>query len=49
MKLKADMIYIKSCKKEELVFTFAKVNLAKKSGGFRIKKKIVKFVMETET
>ena len=35
MKLKADMIYIKSCKKEELVFTFAKVNLAKKKWWFQ--------------
>ena len=48
MKLKADIIYIKSCKKEELIPAFAKVNLAIKSGGFKIKKKIAKSVMETE-
>ena len=48
MKLKADIIYTKSCKKEKLIPTFAKVNLALKSGGFKIKKKIAKLVMETE-
>ena len=48
MKLKADIIYIKSCKKEELIPTFAKVNSAIKSGGFKIKKKIEKLVMEAE-
>ena len=48
MKLKADIIYIKSCKKEELIPAFTKVNLAIKSGGFKIKKKIAKSVMETE-
>ena len=42
------MIYIKSCKKEELIPDFAKVNLALKSGGFKIKKKIAKLVMEAE-
>ena len=48
MKLKADIIYIKSCKKEELIPAFAKVNLAIKSGGFKIKKKIAKSIIETE-
>ena len=48
MKLKADIIYITSCKKEELIPDFAKVNLALKSGGFKIKKKIAKLVMEAE-
>ena len=48
MKLKVDIIYTKSCKKEKLIPTFAKVNLAIKSGGFKIKKKIAKLVMETE-
>ena len=38
MKLKATIIYIKSFKKEELIPTFAKINLAIKSGGFKIKK-----------
>ena len=49
MQLKADIIYIKSCKKEELIPTFAKINLAIKSGSFKIKKKIAKLVMKTET
>ena len=40
MKLKADIIYIKSCKKEELIPTFGKVNLTINSGGFKIKKNI---------
>ena len=48
MKLKAHIIYIKSCKKEELIHTFTKVYLAIKSGGLKIKKKIAKLVMETE-
>ena len=48
MKLKADIIYIKSCKKEELIPTFGKVNLTINSGGFKIKKNIDKLVMETE-
>ena len=38
MKLKAGIIYIKSCKKEELLPIFAKVYLAITSGGFKIKK-----------
>ena len=46
--LKADIIYIKSCKKEELIPTLAKVNLAIKSGAFKIKKKIAKSIIETE-
>ena len=48
MKLKADIIYIKICKKEELIPTFAKVNLAIKNGDFKIKKKVAKLVMEIE-
>ena len=48
MRIKADIIYIKSCKEKELIPTFAKVNFAIKSGGFKIKKKIKKLVMETK-
>ena len=48
MELKVDIIYITSCKKEELIPTLAKINLVIKSGGFKIKKKIAKLVMETE-
>ena len=47
MKLKAGIIYIKSCKKDEPIPTFAKVNLAIKCRDFKIKKKITKLVMET--
>ena len=48
MKLKTDIAYIKSCKKEESIPTFAKVNLSIKSGGYKLKKKVAKPVMETE-
>ena len=48
MKINADIKYIKSCKKEELTPRFAKVNLALKSGTVRLKKKIVKLVIEVE-
>ena len=48
MKLKAHIIYIKSCKKEELIPTFENVYLAITSGGLKTKKKIAKLVMETE-
>ena len=48
MELKVDIIYVTSCKKEELIPTLAKINLVIKSGGFKIKKKIAKLVMETE-
>ena len=40
MKLKAHIIYIKSCKKEELIPTFEKVYLAIKSGGLKTKKRL---------
>ena len=46
MKLKADITYIKSCKKEEVTPTFAKVNLSIKSGTYKLKKKIAKLVMD---
>ena len=43
-----DTICIKSCKKEDLIPTFAKVNLANKIAGYKLKKKVVKPVMDTE-
>ena len=43
-----DTICIKSCKKEDLIPTFAKVNLANKIAGYKLKKKVVKPVMVTE-
>ena len=47
-KLKTKVFYIKSCKKENLIPTFAKVNLSKKSGGYKLQKKVVKLVMDTK-
>ena len=43
-----DIVYIKSCKKEDLTPTFAKVNLSIKIGGYKPKKKVAKVVMNTE-
>ena len=48
MKINADIKYIKSCKKEELIPRVAKVNLALKNWTTRLKKKIAKLVMEAE-
>ena len=47
-KLITDIVCIKSCKKEDLIPTFAKVNLANKIAGYKLKKKVVKPVMVTE-
>ena len=47
-KLKTKVLYIKSSKKEDLIPTFAKVNLSKKSGGYKLKKKVAKLVMDTK-
>ena len=47
-KLKTKVVYIKSCKKEDLIPTFAKVSLSKKSGGYKLKKKVAKLLMVTE-
>ena len=47
-KLTTDIVCIKSCKKEDLIPTFAKVNLANKIAGYKLKKKVVKPVMDTE-
>ena len=48
IKLITDIVCIKSCKKEDLIPTFAKVNLANKIAGYKLKKKVVKPVMVTE-
>ena len=48
IKLITDIVCIKSCKKEDLIPTFAKVNLANKIAGYKLKKKVVKPVMDTE-
>ena len=47
-KLITDIVCIKSCKKEDLIPAFAKVNLANKIAGYKLKKKVVKPVMVTE-
>ena len=47
-KLITDIVCIKSCKKEDLIPTFAKVNLVNKIAGYKLKKKVVKPVMVTE-
>ena len=47
-KLITDIVCIKSCKKEDLIPTFAKINLANKIAGYKLKKKVVKPVMVTE-
>ena len=39
MKVKADIKFVKSCKKENLIPTFAKVNLAIKNGSKKIEVK----------
>ena len=48
VKLKADIDFIKWCKQEAIMPTFAKVDLSIKSGGYKLKKKIAKLVMDTE-
>ena len=47
-KLKMVIIYINSCKKEDLIPTFAKINLSIKSGSYKLKRKVAKLVMDTE-
>ena len=47
-KLITDIVCIKSCKKEDLIPTFAKVNLVNKIAAYKLKKKVVKPVMDTE-
>ena len=45
MKLNTDIMLLKSCKKENLIPTFAKVNYSIRSGCYKLKQKIV---MNTE-
>ena len=47
-KLKTDKVYITSCKKEDLIPAFAKVNLSIKIGGQKLKEKVTKLVMDME-
>ena len=47
-KLDADITFIKLCKKEQLISTFAKVNVSTRNGTYKLKRKIARLVMETE-
>ena len=47
-KISKDINFIKTCKKEDLLPTFAKVKLAIKSGNKKIQQKIAKIIMNTE-
>ena len=47
-KLDADIVFIKLCKKEQLIPTFAKVNVSIRKGTYKLKRKIARLVMETE-
>ena len=46
--LKNYILFIKSCKKEVIIPTFAKVNLSIKSGDCKLKHKIAKSILDTE-
>ena len=48
MKVKADIKFVKSCKRENLTPTFAMVNLAIKNGSKKLKLRIARIVMESE-
>ena len=48
MKFIADIKFIRSCKKENLILTFVKVNVSIKSGSYKLKRKIARLVMNTE-
>ena len=44
----SDIAFIKLCKKEQLITTFAKVNVSIQNGTYKLKRKIASLVMETE-
>ena len=48
MKAAQEIKFTKSCKKEHLVPTFAKVNLSIKSGSYELNCKISKLIMQKE-
>ena len=48
MKLQADIKFIKTCKKEYLVPTFANVKLATRSGSKNLKLRLSRIIMEAE-
>ena len=43
-----DIVFIKLCKKEQLIPIFAKVNVSIRNGTYNLKRKIARLVMETE-
>ena len=47
-KISEDINFIQTCKKEDLLPTFAKVKLVIKSGNKRIQQKIARIIMNTE-
>ena len=48
MKTKADIQFIKTCKRENITPTFAKVKLSIKNGNRKLQSRITKLVMQTE-
>ena len=44
----ADIAFIKLCKKEQFIPTFAKVNISIRNGTYKLKRKSARLVMETE-
>ena len=48
LKVQTDIKFIKTCKSERLIPTFANVKLAIKNGKHKLKSKIAPLIMETE-
>ena len=48
MKIQADVEFIKHCKSEKIIPTFAKVNLSLKQSNHKFKSRKAKIVMEAE-
>ena len=47
-KLVPDIAFIKLCRKEQIIPTFAKINVSIQNGTYKLKRKNDRFVMETE-
>ena len=47
-KVSADIRYIRTCKKEQLIPTFARVNVSLKDVTFKLRKKIATLIIEAE-
>ena len=48
MKLKTNISFIKSCERERIITTFAKVSLSIRSGGHKLEWKTAKPILDTE-